>query len=266
MNLKLKSLVAAMAMFAASATQAAIVTDGWGGGAGGGTGTGDGELFLSIYDPTVSQSLVLDLNLTVNDFRLNNASLINTFSVTDATLQGFISASSDQSLMRWNIGGLSNLGFGADLGVLTTHGSAGATFDVGEQPFDGNGLFVGMNNLESYANLNPTTAVVGANTAGGHQGGYWAGTMGGALFVSNEHVGFGGGEWMSFIHVDPSNILDGAPIVDPAFASAQWMVNPTSGTVSYVGEVSAVPVPAAVWLFGSGLLGLVGVSRRRKQA
>ena len=28
-------------------------------------------------------------------------------------------------------------------------------------------------------------------------------------------------------------------------------------------EVSAVPVPAAVWLFGSGLLGLVGVARRR---
>jgi hypothetical protein len=30
--------------------------------------------------------------------------------------------------------------------------------------------------------------------------------------------------------------------------------------------VSAVPLPAAVWLFGSGLLGLVGVSRRRKTA
>jgi len=30
------------------------------------------------------------------------------------------------------------------------------------------------------------------------------------------------------------------------------------------GDVSTVPVPAAVWLFGSGLLGLVGVARRKK--
>lgn len=29
------------------------------------------------------------------------------------------------------------------------------------------------------------------------------------------------------------------------------------------GTVSAVPVPAAIWLFGSGLLGLVGISRRK---
>jgi hypothetical protein len=31
------------------------------------------------------------------------------------------------------------------------------------------------------------------------------------------------------------------------------------------GDVAAVPVPAAVWLFSSGLLGLIGISRRKKQ-
>lgn len=30
------------------------------------------------------------------------------------------------------------------------------------------------------------------------------------------------------------------------------------------GDVSAVPVPAAVWLFGSGLIGLLGLARRKK--
>jgi len=28
-------------------------------------------------------------------------------------------------------------------------------------------------------------------------------------------------------------------------------------------DVSAVPVPAAVWLFGTGFLGLIGVARRK---
>jgi hypothetical protein len=31
-------------------------------------------------------------------------------------------------------------------------------------------------------------------------------------------------------------------------------------------DFTVVPVPAAVWLFGSGLLGLIGISRRKKSA
>jgi len=38
------------------------------------------------------------------------------------------------------------------------------------------------------------------------------------------------------------------------FAQGEWVVT----------EVSAVPIPAAVWLFGSGLIGLAGFARRKK--
>jgi hypothetical protein len=46
--------------------------------------------------------------------------------------------------------------------------------------------------------------------------------------------------------------------------SATWAAD---GSLTITGNgTSAVPLPAAVWLFGSGLMGLVGVSRRRKAA
>jgi hypothetical protein len=53
------------------------------------------------------------------------------------------------------------------------------------------------------------------------------------------------------------------PAGDPSsFGNVAYRLNLT-GTVS---APSAIPVPAAVWLFGSGLVGLVGVARRKKTA
>ena len=50
------------------------------------------------------------------------------------------------------------------------------------------------------------------------------------------------------------------PIGDPSgFGGTQYFLH-------LEGVVNAVPVPAAVWLFGSGLLGLVGIARRKKKA
>lgn len=49
--------------------------------------------------------------------------------------------------------------------------------------------------------------------------------------------------------------------------AAQWVQTiAADGSFSYTQtlELNSVPVPAAVWLFGSGLLGLVGVARRKK--
>lgn len=47
-----------------------------------------------------------------------------------------------------------------------------------------------------------------------------------------------------------------------------WLeLTDSSGYAYFTGaHVSAVPVPAAAWLFGSGLMGLIGIARRRKAA
>ena len=60
---------------------------------------------------------------------------------------------------------------------------------------------------------------------------------------------------------------------DPAFPETEGFINGqgiinTSLSADYWLHIAptAVPVPAAVWLFGSGTLGLIGVARRKKAA
>lgn len=47
-------------------------------------------------------------------------------------------------------------------------------------------------------------------------------------------------------------------------ASSTWQNQQL--TLNLVGNVSAVPVPGAVWLFGSAVMGLIGMGRRKLSA
>ena len=61
---------------------------------------------------------------------------------------------------------------------------------------------------------------------------------------------------------DPDgDTIPGTPMLDGAFPgwNAAFDLNPAP-------QLAAIPIPAAVWLFGSGLIGLVGIARRKKKA
>ena len=53
-------------------------------------------------------------------------------------------------------------------------------------------------------------------------------------------------------------------VYDPTDWSLVSQTNLGIGAISAAAFASPVPIPAAVWLFGSGLLGLIGVARRKK--
>lgn len=92
-------------------------------------------------------------------------------------------------------------------------------------------------------------------------------------------------------YVDNITTLDSGIFfnIQPLSFSAYWSTtqNPLNAATNYVfyfnglydfrtitlegygwalmdGDVGAVPIPSAIWLFGSGLIGLIGISKRKK--
>lgn len=58
---------------------------------------------------------------------------------------------------------------------------------------------------------------------------------------------------------------DAAEFISSGSIATNWDAGGSNGSVYALWTpVSPVPVPAAIWLFGSGLLGLIGVARRKK--
>lgn len=150
-------------------------------------------------------------------------------------------------------------GVGAEPAIDGTYvGTFGlpGTPHIGVGPGGGDGyLVLGPSPL---ATTTWNTSVVAGCTAG-VDGNYSDNTGGGC-------IGFNPSGALPLIVDTAANLHDytpgnqgigGSPMLDGPFQNSSYNFNITSLTVT------SVPVPAAVWLFGSGLLGLMGVARRK---
>ena len=87
-----------------------------------------------------------------------------------------------------------------------------------------------------------------------------------------DHGGWDGYEWegqarLYFKLAD--SVTSGAVMHAGSWEDRIWSYSHGTNAGGFAGlvliqDTSVVPIPAAVWLFGSGLLGLVGVARRKK--
>ena len=253
MNMKLKATLAAAVLAISGSAQAAIVT----GGAG-------AELFLSIFHTKAGQevSMIIDTGLVLKDVRAGTVTSWTSTAAQTAAISSFISGRQISDLV-FNGGGVQDsTQTYPDFGYALTNPTP---IDITKVP-SGNSGFTTVNG-------NMKTQIVNANNFGFNadnyitgltlgDGGYhnnlnlWSSNIGGAVGMSTEGAIDQALE-MSFVTFDTSAVFE--PVIS---SLGFFSIDTTTGQASLA--VSAVPVPAAVWLFGSGLMGMVGVARRRK--
>lgn len=132
----------------------------------------------------------------------------------------------------------------------------------------GSGVSAILNGVAACNGLNPCTAT--SATAATSAQLYFNSTYSGLPSPFNAGGTVGGSAVGFYLIAQTStSTLKQASVTQFAGAggAATWALS-ASGDLVYTvpGQVSAVPLPAAVWLLGSGLLGLAGVGRRKMAA
>ncbi len=232
---KTKLAVAAILALSFSSAQAAFIND--------------NNIVISIVNNDIDgKSMLIDTNILAQDVMQGTVTTFTSNTDLTAAISNFITGGT--KVMFWAGGrwkdGLSNNVISTDV-PFTTKNAIDAFSDSG------------LPNFISLAN----TDVFKAATVGLTES--WvvdipAGNT--AHFINPNTNGFVGSVQLGvdglFTHSN-SDFFTGVN----SYALSSWRLD-TDGTLTYgVPAVSAVPIPAAVWLFGSGLLGLVGVARRK---
>ena len=279
----LKALAAAVTMtFALGAQAAPINTDQIGNL---GAGTGVGNLVLAMYDAANARSAVFNTRITANGF---NAQAANSFNVTIAAadlnnLNGFLGGVTNLAQFRWNIV--------AGVPVITDlNGEAGGPFwdSFGFQSTAAPGTAIttanGPNSVDPFVFealssigvfFSAQNSLTGNPLATGNVGVTNGVTTTSAFLQSwrNNINGAGGfnntgmlGESLGYFFYGGLGTDVGLGQVASTKYPGEWKLDYSvaAGTsLSY--NVAPIPVPAAVWMLGSGIAGLIA-TRRRKAA
>lgn len=256
--------------------------------------TNNGSLWLTVWDTSIgaTKSYHRDLGVNVNDFLPSNITAVandggvtgnktpeaglNISFASDATWTTFLSGLNLANL-AWNVVG-SDSGLGGAVGQArllvtqqTTQVAAPAVNKNAVNTAAGRGNTAGTDLNNNWGCGTSASCIVTDPSAQGYGNstGLWGDRLGNALPAT---AGTSGavGSLLNFFYFAINGTGATNADVRQAFANTTGratMQLAADGSLTYNLEgPAAVPVPAAVWLLGSGLVGLVGVARRRNQA
>ena len=238
----------------------------------------DSELILNVWNETAGEeaSLSLDLGLFTKDGPLGNENL--SFSVDTAAIAD-IAGTADLSSLKWNVAGVDNRtpANPADVDAFGLYVTAVNQPALGAQYSYANAGNVGseaLGQLDFYLqgpNSGNTTVIGGTAadplfktvTAGSYAGnnnvfGENAFTLQGQAWMATKTAATSGESLYAY---KMGMKIDGGLANDFQASAGVWTFDATSGSLTYA---APVPLPAAVWMFASGLLGMAGVARRKK--
>jgi len=207
------------------------------------------------------------------------------FSSAEATLVGRLPATSGGTDFQAYYDTVTNLTWLADANAI-----AGTAFDDGADATDGRATWASASAWAAQLNVNgvtgwrlPETVQPDPTCEFASGSGWWGGNCTGSemgnLYYNVLGNSAGGtatqnsGPFSNVTTPLDSNYWSSTNWIGPG---AAWFFNMKTGAqfhqgslnrslawAVHTGDVGVVPVPAAVWLFGSGLMGLFGVARRK---
>lgn len=224
----------------------------------------NGELILNVWNSATFTSFSLDLNVFAKDAPLADEELV--FNI-DSSALAHVGGSSASLL--WNVAGISTKPAAQwasiedvnNSGVYMTGTSMPGTFSAATLGTAENAMNTLATNVLSNATVSGDYYLAsGESTYAGNNNNF--GDLAGVM-SSIWSAGTSTTAGQSLYAYKSGPAFEGA-VVDTVYQSAGvWTFDAAASTLTYA---SAVPVPAAVWMFASGLLGMAGVARRNKKA